>query len=306
MTDEDLTPSEFEARNALASNKYLFFDDFQNFQPPSLKIVIKDDDGVRASLLVQKDCTKYHVLVNSEVTLFYPIFRKILRLNHIKSCEYCVKLNNKWLLYSCLGYMLLYLIVDIITKTYYPGWIKIFSSFFYFISTLILFLNLNYQIFMYQIYTFLVWWKFFDSIIMRTAMELINANNNNLEWKNKEDTLWQAYYICIINYICVCGLETIGISIIEGAIIVKAFKYFPNMLILLAIVYWIKWALSYCTNDAYDYNINLFNDEYQINMKHIVFLKAFDLALWFSVQFVRQIRFPRAVSWQKLKWSWRD
>ena len=38
-----------------------------------------------------------------------------------------------------------------------------------------------------------------------------------------------------------------------------------------------------------------------IDARHFAFLKTLDLSLWFTLQFVRQTRFPNTILWQKIK-----
>ena len=100
---------------------------------------------------------------------------------------------------------------------------------------------------------------------------------------------------------------------INGLVFVSSWKYFRACIIFGGILFWLQWAIIYGNNsigNRQSYKIGLTSfiskshRSYSIDAKHIVFLRSLDLTLWFAVQFVRQIRFPHGIMWQKIRCKW--
>ena len=140
-------------------------------------------ENVRASSLIQEQCNKFDIQIASEVTLFYVVFHMLLRFNEYKSIELCRKFGTPWLLWTCFVFIIFHIFFEILSNSYfYFVEIKLIETFFYFLSVLIIFLNINYQVFIYQIRLFLVWYIFFDACVIVGGLMLIHSKYHEYDW----------------------------------------------------------------------------------------------------------------------------
>ena len=107
-----------------------------------------------------------------------------------------------------------------------------------------------------------------------------------------------------------CFVATISLSIIEGFTflsISKRTRFARNCTVLIAIFYFCRCGLQYGETNKGNFYLTLSIGSHTdtIDMKHVVVLKAIDLSLWFAVQFVRNIRYPDSIKWQRITREWK-
>ena len=195
-----------------------------------------------ASSIVQSQCNQFNILVESDITLFYPILYYVCCIKNESKCmRYCHKLQNKYILYICFSYGIIYLVTLTLFNGYY-GYIRMLTMFIYFLSLLFVLLNMNYQIIYYQINTFILWWKMLNVCILMISMSVIDIYNKSYEWNDHYDRL-SSIFITTSNFITVSIIGTLTLSAIEALIfksVSKMAKYIRNTLVISGIIYFIK------------------------------------------------------------------
>ena len=283
------------------------------------------DNYHRASKLIQNQCKHFSISIDSRIRLFYWIFNKLLCINNEQSINICVTMYQtrfRWLQIVCEVYVLIFVVIDSITGTYmFTPLIKIITSTLFFFTIFYVFLSLNYQMFCYQLKSFIVWWKFIDALILRTSMIIIDYSNDVLDFDSNYYSKWQRYYLACIDSFGICLFTTVGVSMANGwfpfisrnGIIShkqnQYNKFSRGILIIFGIIIFTKFALIYGKSNDIDENELIdfgFTSVYIMEARHFAFLKSIDLSLWFAVQFVRQWRFPNSISWQNIIRRWRS
>lgn len=94
---------------------------------------------------------------------------------------YCIKTyQHLAIFYCCVAYVCSFILIDSLSGAYmFLPWIKMITATIFLLTFFYLFVNLNYQIFCYQLRSFVVWWKLIDAIILRIAMIIIQHTTND-------------------------------------------------------------------------------------------------------------------------------
>ena len=261
------------------------------------------------STMAQESCDQFNIAIDRNVTLLYALLYYACGIkDESKLTNICNTVHNVWFLWFLGLFVIGYLILNSIINLFDYGWVKVSFLTGCLISALIMISSMNYQIFCYQIATFVVWWKVWTAIQLYIGMTLMDKKNDENAWNenNQGYNIIQSYYDAIINFILVCFVTTISLSTIEAITFLSMSKWVRiivrNLFIVLGIFYFGRWALEYgeIAKGNYFISLSIGGQTDRFDMKHIVVLKAIDLLLWFSVQLVRQIRFQDTVKWQRI------
>lgn len=178
--------------------------------------------------------------------------------------------------------------IDGFATNYVCGWTRLLLQCIYTISLTLIVLNINYEMFRYQITNnFLIWWRLYDAIIVYTCMTIIDINYNDQYWNKNNYYKYQSILITIFGFISVV-VTTLAASMSRSYLVSKMLRW---GLVVFIILFWSYWGLKYFTNVTKDVLVKPFGTIYTLSMRSTVIYKTVDLVAWFTVELVSLMRY---------------
>ena len=293
--DYDNTDTDVELQNSDLA-------DLASDHSMSSSITKKESDAIIIDTIKQSDKTVSVANIDeSETILNHLLLTLIADTNdaHSQSKAKAIAVSNffnsraMWGFYF--GYILLYFVLIVIFGiTNHSEWLHVSVLFIGIIVLILAHLNINYQIGIYFLKSFLFWWKLQDCVVL-LILETITDNLNKMsefspENKNGDST---KSYSTAIYFIAVFSVmySLVGLSAISMANGAFVHLYFKIIFIILAIAYWINSTIRMIDeNTVY---VNIFDIKY--DLKTTIISKATDIIFWLIVQLINQIQFANGI-----------